>query len=156
MLVAAVSVAQDLYVRGAHNSWAANAADKMTQVEPGIYTISNYTLTGAFKIADASWSATANWGAAAGGSSLVVPGTPLTVEQGQLFFLAWNISVTSGTNCAGAPGLALDDVVLTPQVIGSGVEAMTTTPADTQKIFRNGQLLIVRNRRTYNIFGAEQ
>lgn len=72
--------AQDLYVRGAHNNWAADAGSKMTQTEPGIYTISGITLTGAFKIADANWSATANWGAPAGSSTLVVPGISFTVE----------------------------------------------------------------------------
>ena len=75
-------VAQDLYVRGAHNNWAADAASKMTEVETGVYTISNITLTGAFKIADAAWSASANWGAPTGGSSLVVPGEPFTIECG--------------------------------------------------------------------------
>lgn len=66
--------AQTLYVRGAHNNWAADAANQMTQTAPGVYTISGITLTGAFKIADASWSASANWGAPSGASSLVVPG----------------------------------------------------------------------------------
>lgn len=80
LCVAIASMAQDLYVRGAHNGWAADADSKMTEVDTGIYTISNYTLTGAFKIADANWSATSNWGAPAGGSTLVVPGTPFTVE----------------------------------------------------------------------------
>lgn len=80
--VALAVVAQDLYVRGAHNNWAADAASKMTEVETGVYTISNITLTGAFKIADAAWSASANWGAPTGGSSLVVPGKPFTIECG--------------------------------------------------------------------------
>lgn len=79
LFVAINVMAQDLYVRGAHNNWAADASSKMTETESGIYTISNYTLTGAFKIADASWSATANWGAPEGSSTLVVPGTPYTV-----------------------------------------------------------------------------
>lgn len=80
LCIAVASIAQDLYVRGAHNNWAADADSKMTETDTGIYTISNYTLTGAFKIADANWSATSNWGAPSGGSTLVVPGTPFTVE----------------------------------------------------------------------------
>ena len=80
LCIAVASIAQDLYVRGAHNNWAADADSKMTETDIGIYTISNYTLTGAFKIADANWSATSNWGAPSGGSTLVVPGTPFTVE----------------------------------------------------------------------------
>lgn len=88
--------AQDLYVRGAHNNWAADAGSKMTQTEPGIYTISGITLTGAFKIADANWSATANWGAPANGSSLVVPGLPFTVECGSN---PANLTVEKNTVC---------------------------------------------------------
>ena len=42
--VALAVVAQDLYVRGAHNNWAADAASKMTEVETGVYTISNITI----------------------------------------------------------------------------------------------------------------
>lgn len=80
MLAVCSLSAQDLYVRGAHNNWAADAGSKMVRTEPGIYTISGITLTGAFKIADANWSATANWGAPAGSSTLVVPGISFTVE----------------------------------------------------------------------------
>ena len=58
LCLAVVSIAQDLYVRGAHNNWAADADSKMTHTDTGIYTTSTYTLTGAFKIADAHWSAT--------------------------------------------------------------------------------------------------
>ncbi|MBR3648414.1 MAG: DUF4886 domain-containing protein [Paludibacteraceae bacterium] len=96
VLATTLIMAQDLYVRGAHNSWAANAADKMTETSPGIYTISNYIITGAFKIADASWSSTANWGAPAGGSTLVTPGTPFTVECGSN---PANLTVAQTTVC---------------------------------------------------------
>lgn len=66
--------ATDYYIRGAHNSWAANAADQLVETETsGVYTISNYTLSGQFKIADASWSTTANYGANTT-SALVTPG----------------------------------------------------------------------------------
>lgn len=37
----------------------------------------------------------------------------ITLGRGCELFLAWSISVTSGTNCAGAPALAIDNVEIT-------------------------------------------
>lgn len=46
-----------------------------------------------------------------------VSGTlPGSLQPGCDIFLAWNISATSGSNCAGAPALAIDDFALTSAV----------------------------------------
>lgn len=84
-----------IFVRGEHNSWGANQADELVATGNGIYEIENYTLTGAFKIADASWSSACNWGAPAG-STLVRPGEKHQLENGS----NTNLTVDGETVCA--------------------------------------------------------
>lgn len=53
-----------------------------------------------------------------GASSVPISTTPkngtvrVHVEPGQELYIAWNISVTAGGTCSGAPGYAVDDIVI--------------------------------------------
>ena len=71
-------------------------------------------------------------------------------------FLAWNISVTSGTSCNAAPGLAIDNVSFRPLVKETTALDPATQP-DTKaaKILPNGQLFILRDGKKYNALGTE-
>lgn len=71
-------------------------------------------------------------------------------------FLAWNISVTSGTTCNAAPGLAIDNVSILPLSSGT-TELRPDVDADIRatKIFRNGMLVIEKNGKCYNALGIE-
>ncbi|MBR6304335.1 MAG: hypothetical protein IKR37_01755, partial [Paludibacteraceae bacterium] len=65
------------------------------------------------------------------------------------------ISVTSGTTCNAAPGLAIDNVSFLPLV----KETTALDPAaqpDTKaaKILHNGQLFILRDGKKYNALGV--
>ncbi len=82
---------------------------------------------------------------------------PVALNSHAGLYLAWNISVSSGTTCNAAPALAIDNVSLTPSVssVTTAVEHMDSqqpTP-DCQKLIRNGQLLIRRGDHLYDARG---
>ena len=84
---------------------------------------------------------------------------PVALNSHAGLYLAWNISVSSGTTCNAAPALAIDNVSITPSVSSvtttvEQVDNMQPIP-DCQKLIRNGQLLIIRDGKTYNAQGAE-
>ena len=81
-----------LYTSADGVSWTEAGADFVTDFEPSAATAGFETVPG---------------------QTVAVAGTlPVGIQPGCDLYLAWNISVTSGTNCAGAPALAIDDVVL--------------------------------------------
>ena len=80
---------------------------------------------------------------------------PVRAKKEQLLFLAWNISVSSGTNCAGAQGLALDNVTIMPTATGISEISVPAENKDVQKVFRDGQLMIIRGEEHYDITGRQ-
>ena len=85
---------------------------------------------------------------------------PVELPVNGHLYLAWNISVTSGTTCNAAPGLALDNVSILPISATSTAIERTTVPSENgrseaHKILRNGQLLILRDGKTFNALGTE-
>jgi len=71
-------------------------------------------------------------------------------------YLGWNISVSSGTSCNAAPGLAIDNVSITPsgQPALSGIEMTNESSLGSQKVLKDGQLYIIRGEKMYTVFGA--
>ena len=82
---------------------------------------------------------------------------PVTVKAEQPVFLAWNISVSSGTNCAGAQGLALDNVTITahPSTLGISLPSGegTGVGSSTLKYIRAGHVMIRHNGVDYTALG---
>ena len=77
-------------------------------------------------------------------------------------YLAWNISVSSGSTCNAAPALAIDNVSITPSVssVTTAVENVQTNQVPSNqvqstKVIRNGILFIERDGKIYNALGAE-
>ncbi len=58
-----------IYLRGEVNSWGADTAWEFSDEGDGVYSLYNKTLSGQFKVADASWSSACNWGS--NGSSIL-------------------------------------------------------------------------------------
>ena len=80
----------------------------------------------------------------------------VTLDKNTSLYLAWNISVSSGTTCNAAPGLALDNVSITPKTsIPSNLEDVQNDRVQSTKLLRNGVLYIEKNGRIYNILGTE-
>ena len=70
-------------------------------------------------------------------------------------YLAWSISVTSGTTCNAAPGLAIDNVSLQPKKdLPTDWENSARNSAPSVKILRNGQLYIMYKGTMYNVQGS--
>ncbi len=70
-----------IYLRGGVNSWAASPEwEFQATATSGVYTLENKTVLGSFKIADATWSSSCNYGA----SSIDAPviGTPYVLSAG--------------------------------------------------------------------------
>lgn len=80
---------------------------------------------------------------------------PVAFPAENHLYLAWNISVSSGTTCNAAPGLALDNVSIRPISDTASTLSPATHPSTSAKILRNGQLFILRDGKTYNVLGAE-
>jgi len=146
--VALSAAAQGVFVRGAHNSWGANAADEMTLQADGTYTIENYTITGQFKIADASWSAACNYGAS-GDGGLVVPGTPYTLTLGSND----NLTVAERTVCTkitfdpSVPSVLLEAAPEAPVALAgialwpAEATLLTAQPAQVKVLSMNNSLI---------------
>lgn len=71
--------ASGIYLRGEVNSWAADAAWEFVDEGNGVYSLSNKTLSGQFKIADAAWSSVCNYGS---NGSAITMNTPYVLEGG--------------------------------------------------------------------------
>ncbi len=86
-----------LYYSADGNTWTSAGDDFVTKFEPS--------------------SATAGFETVPGETVSVSATLPQRLDGGCDLYLAWNISATSGDNCAGAPALAIDDVkiVAVPQ-----------------------------------------
>lgn len=68
-----------IFLRGEVNSWAADAEWEFADEGSGIYSLADKTLSGNFKIADASWSASCNYGA---GTGTLAMGQPYQLTGG--------------------------------------------------------------------------
>ena len=79
MLPQVAMAASGIYLRGEVNSWGADAAWEFADEGDGIYSLSNKTISGQFKIADASWSAACNYGS--NGNSIAI-NEPYVLEGG--------------------------------------------------------------------------
>lgn len=76
-------------------------------------------------------------------------------EDGDLY-LAWSISVSSGTDLAKSMALAIDNISITPsgpEPAIEDVEKVTEQPK-VSKLLRNGQILILRGDKTYTLIGT--
>lgn len=75
-------------------------------------------------------------------------------KDGDLY-LAWSISVSSGTDLAKSMALAIDNISITPVASAEGIEKITTGEwRNTKKLVRNGMLLIERNGKLYSAQGT--
>ncbi len=72
-------VASGIYLRGEVNSWGAVSDWEFSDEGNGVYTLYDKTLSGAFKVADASWSSACNYGS--NGSSALID-TPYSLVLG--------------------------------------------------------------------------
>lgn len=80
----------------------------------------------------------------------------VALDKNTSLYLAWNISVSSGSTCNAAPGLAIDNVSLQPKKdVPTDWENSALNSAPSVKILRNGQVLILRDGKTYNTLGVE-
>lgn len=79
---------------------------------------------------------------------------PVTVKAEQAIYLAWNISVSSGTNCAGAPALAIDNVAISSQLSAIGSQpSADSSRVSAVKYIHNGQVVIRHNGTDYSTLG---
>jgi len=78
----------------------------------------------------------------------------VALDKNTSLYLAWNISVSSGTTCNAAPGLAIDNVSITPSTSVLPTD-MVTIPGqpEIRKVLRNGMLLIEHNGKYFNALG---
>lgn len=74
---------------------------------------------------------------------------PVTVNPGDVVLLRWTDVDEQGEDQA----LAIDDLVVTPTMEGQGVESIQKSGVNYQKYIENGQLIIVRGDRKYNVIG---
>ena len=54
--------ASGIYLRGEVNSWGSPAEWEFSDEGSGVYALYDKTLSGSFKVADASWSSACNYG----------------------------------------------------------------------------------------------
>ena len=76
------------------------------------------------------------------------------IEKESDLYLAWNISVASGTDCAKSMAFGIDNVVITPKLSTTGFEGIQPSAAGTHKTIQDGQLVIRHGKETYNAQGA--
>ncbi|MDE7160080.1 MAG: hypothetical protein K2O24_04465 [Muribaculaceae bacterium] len=72
-------VPSGIYLRGEVNSWGADSEWEFSKEEEGTYVLYDKELRGQFKVADASWSASCNYGS---NGSNILPDTPYTLTAG--------------------------------------------------------------------------
>ena len=72
-------VASGIFLRGEVNSWGAVAEWEFSDEGNGVYVLYDKTLSGSFKVADASWSSTCNYGS---NGSQVLLDTPYSLVAG--------------------------------------------------------------------------
>ncbi len=72
-------VASGIYLRGEVNSWGANSDWEFSNEGDGTYVLYDKTLSGAFKVADSSWSSACNYGS--NGSSILMD-SPYSLVSG--------------------------------------------------------------------------
>lgn len=72
-------VASGIYLRGEVNSWGANSDWEFSNEGDGTYVLYDKTLTGAFKVADANWSSSCNYGS---NGSAIMMDTPYSLVSG--------------------------------------------------------------------------
>ena len=72
-------VASGIYLRGEVNSWGSPADWEFSDEGDGVYALYDKTLSGAFKVADASWSSACNYGS---NGSQVLLDTPYSLVLG--------------------------------------------------------------------------
>ncbi len=82
-------VASGIYLRGEVNSWGAVADWEFSDEGGGTYVLYDKSLSGAFKIADASWSSACNYGS---------NGTSIQIDTPYSLVLGTNDNISSGGN----------------------------------------------------------
>lgn len=82
-------VASGIYLRGEVNSWNASSEWEFSDEGDGLYALYDKTLSGAFKVADASWSSACNYGS--NGTSIQMD-TPYTLQSGT------DTNISTGSN----------------------------------------------------------
>lgn len=70
------------------------------------------------------------------------------------FFLAWSISVASGTDCAKSMAFGIDNVLITPMFSPMGLDREPIQTSAVNKVFQDGQLMILRGEELYSVQGA--
>lgn len=113
--------ATPLYIRGTINDWGASADWELKSTDGKIYTINNVTIAAGekFKIADANWSQTYNWGS---------DGTISQIEAGKSYTLV------AGSNSTDLTSAGLDNVTMTfnttdnTLTVSGGGQVTVTTP----------------------------
>lgn len=94
-----------IYLRGEINGWAADADWEFSKLSETEYALYNKTLSGAFKVADASWSGSCNYGSNGGNVTMDSPyvltaGTDTNISCGNLSFPCARILLTIENNTA--------------------------------------------------------
>jgi hypothetical protein len=115
-----------LYLLGGINGWSSNDSYKFTEstTTPGVYTLeTSFKLYGAFKVADAGWSAETNWGASSSTSTLTV-GTAFTLSLGAS---SQNITFATATDTCQVSKITLDTDAGTLLVEGTVIHAGNPT-----------------------------
>ena len=82
-------VASGIYLRGEVNSWGATSEWEFSDEGSGTYVLYDKTLSGAFKVADASWSSACNYGS--NGATILID-TPYELVSGT------NDNISCGSN----------------------------------------------------------
>ena len=82
-------VASGIYIRGEVNSWGASSDWEFSDEGNGTYVLYDKTLNGAFKVADANWSSSCNYGS---NGSAVLMDTPYALVSGT------NDNISTGSN----------------------------------------------------------
>ena len=80
---------------------------------------------------------------------------PVALNRNASLYLAWNISVSSGTTCNAAPGLAIDNVSIKPMTSVTTIVGTVEELSTGRKVLIDGQLLILRGDKTYTVTGQE-
>ena len=88
-----------IYLRGEINGWGADPDWEFSKISDSEFVLYNKTLSGAFKVADASWSASCNYGSNGSGITMDVPyalvsGTDTNISCGSLSFPCSEIRLT--------------------------------------------------------------
>lgn len=107
--------ASGIYLRGEVNSWAADAAWEFVDEGNGVYSLSNKTLSGQFKIADAAWSSVCNYGSNGNAITMNTPyvleggSNPGNISCGNYSFVCARIELTLDMSGGGTLLLKSDD-----------------------------------------------